>query len=838
MPMASPHWILALACLGIARAQYLYSQGPILTAFTTDDQGHDDYVRQVHSRQYWSPFGNSYQPQVTRPNQYFSRPTYPNYDGTRSSTGSRYSSTSNQNRYYSPSSSSSPSSPSNGYQPYFHSTTPVPDLPVFAEEPEYEATKSSSREHLGQTTERSVKTTTLTPDLVEGTTMDETTIDTSSDLATLAGDTGTSKKSDNEENGSFKEEEELSVSQGLLDYSTIAESTTEATEAPETSTMPPINTHKEVMEEHLEIEDELEERDEELVEPEIDETTIAAPRGVKKINDFPKYRTETINRPFPFKKNRLHYMSLSTPTGIPSIFGPASHSSTRHPPVVFLFNGRHRNNRYKSRQKIESTSTLKPTSSTTTPKTTTTISTTTTVETTTRRRNQFRQGWKPSRWRPAFRYPTSRITTKIPLQLNTQRSSIKSNFKPVMSLLNSATNRGKIPNFQEIDDSEERLAEERRKRILQPKRPVFIQQLMRGASKTTTEHPKPKIALIDLAKTTTPEPEDTTIAMNVNDPTTESTTTDPSTVGIEDTTTEMTEETTTPSLDAFEDVSSVMSTTTEEADLDTATTIAPVSTTLMPNPEGFVPFLGEAIPIASDDIVMSEDGLVIHIEEFEEDVEPPTESKNVTSKTVLVGEPKGPKIKTFKPYPYIHPPPFQHKPRKANTAIINESLLDELDVTTPMTTPMPTTTLPPSTTRGAKTARTTRKGNVRKVGKKATTTTTPILVGIPAKVTEIGPPKKQSNDFNSLNFFDRYYKSGWADKDVKDMTRTRTSIAMPHQVASVASVQPFSASTGSRKPPPEDNIPDFLRFAIPMQSQPIDRKMDVVFDGYARYVRH
>ena len=62
----------------------------------------------------------------------------------------------------------------------------------------------------------------------------------------------------------------------------------------------------------------------------------------------------------------------------------------------------------------------------------------------------------------------------------------------------------------------------------------------------------------------------------------------------------------------------------------------------------------------------------------------------------------------------------------------------------------------------------------------------------PAKVVDITPPKPKSFDFKG-DFFDRYYKEGWKDKDVKHSW--------------------------------DDKIPDFLKYAIPMPMS--QRRMDV-----------
>jgi hypothetical protein len=75
-------------------------------------------------------------------------------------------------------------------------------------------------------------------------------------------------------------------------------------------------------------------------------------------------------------------------------------------------------------------------------------------------------------------------------------------------------------------------------------------------------------------------------------------------------------------------------------------------------------------------------------------------------------------------------------------------------------------------------------------------------------VTEIsnnGSPRV----LDSSNFLDRYYKQGWNAKDVKP-------------------VRPMSN---------QHEIPDFLRYAVPMKMAPrqvIQKKMDVVQEGYSR----
>ena len=74
----------------------------------------------------------------------------------------------------------------------------------------------------------------------------------------------------------------------------------------------------------------------------------------------------------------------------------------------------------------------------------------------------------------------------------------------------------------------------------------------------------------------------------------------------------------------------------------------------------------------------------------------------------------------------------------------------------------------------------------------------------PAKVVDITPPKPKSFDFKG-DFFDRYYKEGWKDKDVK----------YSH------------GSSGD-----EDKIPDFLKYAIPMPMS--QRRMDVSIHSVAK----
>jgi hypothetical protein len=71
------------------------------------------------------------------------------------------------------------------------------------------------------------------------------------------------------------------------------------------------------------------------------------------------------------------------------------------------------------------------------------------------------------------------------------------------------------------------------------------------------------------------------------------------------------------------------------------------------------------------------------------------------------------------------------------------------------------------------------------------------------------------NNFNA-HFFDRYYLKGWdSTTDVKSEARAK---ALPEGNWAKQHV-----------------IPDFLRFAVPMKQQAMERKMDVVQqDGYAR----
>ena len=86
----------------------------------------------------------------------------------------------------------------------------------------------------------------------------------------------------------------------------------------------------------------------------------------------------------------------------------------------------------------------------------------------------------------------------------------------------------------------------------------------------------------------------------------------------------------------------------------------------------------------------------------------------------------------------------------------------------------------------------------------ATKQTEGLVIIQPAKVVDITPPKPKSFDFKG-DFFDRYYKEGWKDKDVK-----------------------YSHGTSGD----EDKIPDFLKYAIPMPMS--QRRMDVSIHSVAK----
>eukprot|EP00095_Tigriopus_kingsejongensis_P003942 snap_masked-scaffold473_size162088-processed-gene-0.11 protein:Tk03942 transcript:snap_masked-scaffold473_size162088-processed-gene-0.11-mRNA-1 annotation:"AF312033_9ZAN" len=367
------------------------------------------------------------------------------------------------------------------------------------------------------------------------------------------------------------------------------------------------------------------------VSDEVSSKTTASPRVVKKINSFPRQRPGFFRRPFPLKKNRLHFLTLSAPTQVPNIFSHSmpAQTVTHRSPGVFMFNGNHRNV-MRNRQKLRPFATTEPPASTTTTTTASPIEAQTT-----------RRGWIPSRWRPAYRYTTSRKTTKIPILLNTDRSSMESSFKPMMRVMSPTRSPQKPRTVEEIDETEEKLAEERRKRILKPKRPVFIQQI---SPTIATEKDQPS----------TNRHRTTLLLKSVQPRRTLVTTTEA--VEVPDTTTEM-------ETDTGETTAS-------------PTTSAPqeelTATTRVPNSPDFIPFLGEAIPIASEDIVMEEDGLIIHVEEFEAQVNPDSIIIESAEVTVEESDESTPDVKTFRPYPYNIPKTLSSKYLNNQTSSNND----------------------------------------------------------------------------------------------------------------------------------------------------------------------
>ncbi len=92
-----------------------------------------------------------------------------------------------------------------------------------------------------------------------------------------------------------------------------------------------------------------------------------------------------------------------------------------------------------------------------------------------------------------------------------------------------------------------------------------------------------------------------------------------------------------------------------------------------------------------------------------------------------------------------------------------------------------------------------------------TTTSAGSTTTTPAASSTSTPPSPPSIEISNANFFDRYYKAGWESTDVKFEARGAAEVAT--------------------------DIPDFLKFAVPMK-RPVavlERKMDdVVYDGYTR----
>ena len=179
-------------------------------------------------------------------------------------------------------------------------------------------------------------------------------------------------------------------------------------------------------------------------------------------------------------------------------------------------------------------------------------------------------------------------------------------------------------------------------------------------------------------------------------------------------------------------------------------------------------------------VVPLANGVVMHVVEIDQE-EKREESPTAIEKTRLAP--------VFRPYPAINRPPFEHyrKPATVRTSTTTES-------TTTMST---TSTTIRSTTSAASTT---------------TASTTDASVGpvITATVTEIGHRQKEQQPLP--RFMDKYYGEGWNSRDVKS--------------------EATKNSRGNARSAMQ--LPDFLRFAVPMptkQAAKMEERMDT---GYAK----
>ena len=96
------------------------------------------------------------------------------------------------------------------------------------------------------------------------------------------------------------------------------------------------------------------------------------------------------------------------------------------------------------------------------------------------------------------------------------------------------------------------------------------------------------------------------------------------------------------------------------------------------------------------------------------------------------------------------------------------------------------------------------------------------------------PSQPKDNQGYQTEFFDRYYKEGWdSSLDVKGRSQSQGRM-------STVGFEPFVFENTKKLPFAHmpTSVPDFLRFAVPMEpSASISDRMDVVLPSYtnARY---